>query len=116
VSAISCAIAAARARTRVSLRDCDRAAEYAVELLAVFLTALLAAFLAADTAVLAAGAAAVRVTEAAWPDAACADLARAFVVGDDASDGLDPRLIRPTSARRVQKIGFLFTRSAPVSV
>jgi len=85
-------MATARARASVVLRDCDRAAEYAV----VCLTG----------AALAAGLAAV-VAERVL-------LARGFEVAAAASVELAPIPTRPTSAKRVQKAVFLFTRIAPV--
>jgi hypothetical protein len=76
------------------LRDCDRAAEYAVELLTGEVAVLTAGFAAVDRVV----------------------LARALVVAAVASVELTPIPMRLTSARRVQKNGFLFTRIAPVCV
>ena len=89
-------MAAARARASVILRDCDRAAEYAVE------------FLAGDVVVLTAGFGVAVVDRVV--------LARGLVVAAVASVELTPIPTRLTSARRVQKNGFLFTRIAPVFV
>jgi hypothetical protein len=86
-------MAAARARASVILRDCDRAAEYAVE----FLT---------DVVVLTAGFGVAVVDRVV--------LARGLVVAAVASVELTPIPTRLTSAKRVQKAVFLFTRFAPV--
>src|SRR2546423_9955224 len=88
VSAISRAIATARARASFALRDCDRAAEY--------------------TGCCAARAAAACVAATDREAFARALLAGAAVVG------VTPILTRPRSAREpIQKIGFLFTSADP---
>src|SRR5262245_53856182 len=96
VSAISCAIATARARTSVAFRDCDRAAEYTG-------AGAVAAFLA------------VGVLEAARAVVAFAVvLARGLVVVAAASAETAPIPTRLTSAIGAQSSSFLFKRTTPV--
>jgi hypothetical protein len=100
VSATSRAIAAARARASVCLRDSDRAAEYAVGR---------AGFLA-ESVLVAVGFA---VGRAAVCDAFAGVLARALVVAAAASFGAAPIPMRPARAREAYSESFLFKRQTP---
>src|SRR5262245_21507760 len=92
VSGTSRAMAAARARARVALRERDRAAEYAV---------VRGAFLAAAVAF-------GVVRGEAFAEA----LVRVRVAAPAASDGVTPILTRPVSAQ-TQSGSSLFTRKTP---